>query len=76
MECRFIYAVVFHVVGESSMAAEHVATDKLSEMAEVVREHEQAVHNDTSQPILITTDNDPNMRVGSGEASATKAYKF
>ena len=62
-----------NVVVESSMAAEHVATDKLSEIAEVVRDHEHAVGNDTSEPILLTTDNDPNMRVGSGEASATKA---
>ena len=55
------------------MAAERVPTVKLSELAEFVEAIERALGNDTSRPLLVTTDNSSNQRVASGEGSASRS---
>ena len=42
-------------------------------MAEFLLAIERGLGNDTSQPLLITTDNTSNQRVASGEGSATRS---
>ena len=62
-----------HVLADSSMAAERVPTVKLTELSEYMEAMERALGNDTSCPMLITTDNSSNQRVASGEGSASRS---
>ena len=58
------------VVPSSSTDNENVPTVKVTHMVEYLLEAETYVGNDTSEPVLVTTDNSGNQLVSEGESSA------
>ena len=61
------------VATSCSMAAERVASNKVTEVIDYLTNAEQATGTPMEQPILVTTDNHANQLVIEGEQSATRS---
>ena len=61
------------VVVADSMEAERIASVKVTDIVEYLLTAEDNMGAAADEPVLVTTDNLPNQRVGSGEGSAVRS---